>query len=121
MATPDATVPLLPAEIVPTIFLKISQKSQKKVVFRIDAEEGQILYDSRKNGCGTFSPCPLRSSLTLPVPIECIKEIRTGSAAEYYCTQFRFSGDAVDRVRPSHLTRFIIKQLTVDHHRVRAE
>ncbi|KAJ7180437.1 1-phosphatidylinositol-4,5-bisphosphate phosphodiesterase 1 [Mycena filopes] len=82
MATPDATVPLLPAEIVPTIFLKISQKSQKKVVFRIDAEEGQILYDSRKNGC---------------VPIECIKEIRTGSAAEYYCTQFRFSGDAVDR------------------------
>ncbi|KAJ7743178.1 1-phosphatidylinositol-4,5-bisphosphate phosphodiesterase 1 [Mycena metata] len=77
----DTTVPLLLQQ--GTRLLKISDKSQKKVVFRIDPDEGQILYDSRKNGC---------------VPIECIKEIRTGPAAEYYCTQFRFnSGDAVDR------------------------
>ncbi|KAJ7026291.1 1-phosphatidylinositol-4,5-bisphosphate phosphodiesterase 1 [Mycena alexandri] len=76
----DTTVPLLLQQ--GTRLIKISEKSQKKVVFRIDPDEGQILYDSRKNGC---------------VPIECIKEIRTGPAAEYYCTQFRFSGDAVDR------------------------
>ncbi|KAJ7257872.1 PLC-like phosphodiesterase [Mycena haematopus] len=65
-----------------TQLTKISDKSQKKVVFRLDAEAGQILYDSWKHGV---------------VPIESIQEIRTGPDAQYYCRQFGFSGDAVDR------------------------
>ncbi|KAF7356799.1 Phosphoinositide phospholipase C [Mycena venus] len=79
---PDAhpTVPLLLQHGIQ--LTKISEKSQKKVVFRIDPDEGQILYESRKHGV---------------VPIETIKEIRTGPDAQYYCTQFGFSGDAVDR------------------------
>ncbi|KAJ7636012.1 PLC-like phosphodiesterase [Mycena polygramma] len=68
------TVPLLLQQ--GTQLTKISEKSQKKVVFR------QILYESRKNGI---------------VPIESIKEIRTGADAQYYCAQFKFSGDALDR------------------------
>ncbi|KAJ6504821.1 1-phosphatidylinositol-4,5-bisphosphate phosphodiesterase 1 [Mycena vitilis] len=74
------TVPLLLQQ--GTQLTKISEKSQKKVVFRVDPDEGQILYDSRKNGI---------------VPIESIKEIRTGADAQYYCAQFKFSGDALDR------------------------
>ncbi|KAF7370798.1 Phosphoinositide phospholipase C [Mycena sanguinolenta] len=61
-----------------TQLTKISDKSQKKVVFRLDPEEGQILYDSWKHGI---------------VPIESIKEIRTGSDAEYYCSQYGFAGE----------------------------
>ncbi|KAF8196666.1 PLC-like phosphodiesterase [Mycena galopus ATCC 62051] len=74
------TVPVLLQQ--GTQLLKISEKSQKKVVFRLDPEEGQILYDSWKHGV---------------VPLETVKEIRTGPDAEYYCAQFGFTGDAVDR------------------------
>ncbi|KAJ7074909.1 1-phosphatidylinositol-4,5-bisphosphate phosphodiesterase 1 [Mycena belliarum] len=62
---------------------KISEKSEKKVVFRIEPDEGQILYPSRKHGL---------------VPIESIKEIRTGLDAQYYCcTQFGYSQDSMQR------------------------
>ncbi|KAJ7695157.1 PLC-like phosphodiesterase [Mycena rosella] len=76
----NLTVPLLLQK--GSQLTKISEKSQKKVVFRIEPDEGQILYPSRKHGL---------------VPIESIKEIRTGPDAEYYCAQFGFSGDAIDR------------------------
>ncbi|KAJ6591818.1 PLC-like phosphodiesterase [Mycena vulgaris] len=79
-ADANLTVPLLLQK--GTQLTKISEKSQKKVVFRIDPDEGQILYPSRKHGL---------------VPIESIKEIRTGPDAQYYCAQFGFSGDSVDR------------------------
>ncbi|KAJ7224502.1 PLC-like phosphodiesterase [Mycena pura] len=64
-------------------FTKVSDTSRKKVIFRIDPDEGQILYESRKHGI---------------VPIETIKEIRTGPQAEYYCVQLGFSkSDVLDR------------------------
>ncbi|KAJ7746945.1 PLC-like phosphodiesterase [Mycena maculata] len=65
-----------------TLLTKVSEKSKKEVVFRIDPDEGQIQYPSRMNGT---------------VPIESIKEIRTGSDAAYHCTQFGFSENALDR------------------------
>ncbi|KAJ6581272.1 PLC-like phosphodiesterase [Mycena capillaripes] len=80
IADANPTVPLLLQHGIQ--LTKISEKSQKKVVFRIDPDEGHILYESRKHGI---------------VPIETIKEIRTGPDAQYYCAQFRFSGDALDR------------------------
>ncbi|KAJ6485955.1 1-phosphatidylinositol-4,5-bisphosphate phosphodiesterase 1 [Mycena sanguinolenta] len=77
------SIPLVPLVLQQgTQLTKISDKSQKKVVFRLDPEEGQILYDSWKHGV---------------VPIESIKEIRTGPDAEYYCSQYGFAGDALDR------------------------
>ncbi|KAJ7460554.1 1-phosphatidylinositol-4,5-bisphosphate phosphodiesterase 1 [Mycena latifolia] len=81
-SNPDVvlTVPLLLQK--GTQLTKISQKSQKKVVFRVDPDEGQILYPSGKHGL---------------VPIESIKEIRTGPDAQYYCAQLGFSGDSIDR------------------------
>ncbi|KAJ7462363.1 PLC-like phosphodiesterase [Mycena galericulata] len=91
MATANAALdPLMPGQnlTVPLLFqkgtqlIKVSEKGKKKIVFRIDPDEGQILYDSRRNGL---------------VPIETIKEIRTGADAQYYCVQFGFSEDAVDR------------------------
>ncbi|KAF8153385.1 1-phosphatidylinositol-4,5-bisphosphate phosphodiesterase 1 [Crassisporium funariophilum] len=53
---------------------KISEKDQKRVVFRIDPDEGRILYKSSKSGI---------------VPIETIKELRTGTDARYYRLQFK--------------------------------
>lgn len=55
---PDAnlTVPLLLQK--GTLLTKVSEKSKKKVVFRIDPDEGQILYDSRKNGLGALACFP---------------------------------------------------------------
>ncbi|KAJ7132050.1 PLC-like phosphodiesterase [Mycena epipterygia] len=78
----NLTVPLLLQQ--GTQLIKVSEKTRagKKVVFRIDPDEGQILYKSRKHGL---------------VPIETIKEIRTGPDAQYYCAQFGFSGDAAAR------------------------
>ena len=35
-----------------TTMMKVSDKSQKPVMFRIDPDEGHILYKSRKNGLG---------------------------------------------------------------------
>lgn len=60
-----------------------------------------------------FSLCVLvvRSPISGSVPIESIKEIRTGPDAEYYCIHFGFSRDAVDRVRtfirPSQRLQFL--------------
>jgi phosphatidylinositol phospholipase C delta len=56
------TVPLLLQH--GTQVTKISEKSQKKIILRIDPEEGQILYDSRKHGLGACVQ-PLHSSSSL--------------------------------------------------------
>ncbi|KAJ2933007.1 hypothetical protein H1R20_g4087, partial [Candolleomyces eurysporus] len=65
-----------------TLMTKVSEKGQKRVTFRIDPDEGDILYKSRKNGL---------------VPIECIKELRSGADAHYYRTQFEFPAEAESR------------------------
>ena len=35
-----------------TLMTKVSKKGNKRVVFRIDADEGRLLYKSKKNGLG---------------------------------------------------------------------
>ncbi|ESK97767.1 1-phosphatidylinositol- -bisphosphate phosphodiesterase [Moniliophthora roreri MCA 2997] len=61
---------------------KVTEKKAKEAMFRIDPDEGRILYDSKKSGI---------------IPIEAIKELRFGSDASYYRTQFEFSPEAESR------------------------
>ncbi|KAJ7623411.1 1-phosphatidylinositol-4,5-bisphosphate phosphodiesterase 1 [Roridomyces roridus] len=78
MTTPDLTV-------VPQMFqegvemLKVKELKTEKMIFRIDPDEGQIIYPTRT------------------VAIETIREIRTGSEAEYHCAQLGYSGDFVEK------------------------
>ncbi|TFK65544.1 PLC-like phosphodiesterase [Pluteus cervinus] len=65
-----------------TRMTKISEKKKKQIFFRLEPDEGQIIYESRKGGI---------------VPIETIKEIRTGSDATYYRTQFGYPWSAESR------------------------
>ncbi|THH00028.1 hypothetical protein EW026_g2412 [Hermanssonia centrifuga] len=62
--------------------LKVSEKKQKSYFFRLDPDQGQILWYSKK----------LRI-----IPIETIKEIRTGSDARYYREQYRLASSYEDR------------------------
>ncbi|KAG2006759.1 1-phosphatidylinositol-4,5-bisphosphate phosphodiesterase 1 [Coprinopsis cinerea AmutBmut pab1-1] len=65
-----------------TEMTKISKKGKKRVVFRIDPDEGRLLYKSKKGGL---------------VPIEAIKEMRSGEDARYYCNQFEQPEEAESR------------------------
>ncbi|KAI0309246.1 hypothetical protein OF83DRAFT_1179857 [Amylostereum chailletii] len=51
-----------------------TSKKQKRVVFRLDPDQGQILWDSSKHHI---------------IPIENIKELRSGVDARYYRKQFQ--------------------------------
>ncbi|KAF5345249.1 hypothetical protein D9756_011417 [Leucocoprinus leucothites] len=67
-----------------TEMLKISDKNEKHVVFRLNPDSGHISYQSRKHGIGWSrvlrSQAPIDPYL---VPIEAIKEIRTGGNMKY--------------------------------------
>ncbi|KAI0827269.1 1-phosphatidylinositol-4,5-bisphosphate phosphodiesterase 1 [Trametes gibbosa] len=76
----DATVPPLLQSGVPMI--KVSAKKQKRYLFRIDPDQGQILWYSKK----------LRV-----IPIENIKELRKGVDARYYREQFQLAQEYEDR------------------------
>ncbi|KAF9558973.1 1-phosphatidylinositol-4,5-bisphosphate phosphodiesterase 1 [Agrocybe pediades] len=65
-----------------TLVTKISEKKKREVVFRIDPDEGTILYKSNKGGI---------------VPIETIKELRIGANARYYREQFKLPEELEDR------------------------
>lgn len=65
-----------------TVMTKVSDKGKKRKEFRIDADEGRIVYSSKKNG---------------PVPIETIKELRSGKEAHYYRAQFSYPEEAESR------------------------
>ncbi|KAG7451424.1 PLC-like phosphodiesterase [Guyanagaster necrorhizus] len=77
---PDTSVPLALQQ--GTMMLKVSAKKEKRVLFRIDPDEGQIFYESRKSGV---------------IPIEAIKEIRSGPESRYYRSQFKLSQAMEDR------------------------
>ncbi|PFH48420.1 hypothetical protein AMATHDRAFT_65501 [Amanita thiersii Skay4041] len=65
----------VPEELVKgTIMTKVSEKRQKEkqVVVLIDPDEGKVIYPSRRGGI---------------VPLESIKELRTGTSASYYRAQ----------------------------------
>ncbi|KAF8652863.1 hypothetical protein AX16_004112 [Volvariella volvacea WC 439] len=64
------------------LMTKVSEKKKKKVYFRVDPDEGQIVYESRKGGI---------------VPIETIKEIRIAHNAHYHRIELGFPKDAEER------------------------
>ncbi|KAF5345262.1 hypothetical protein D9756_011418 [Leucocoprinus leucothites] len=67
-----------------TEMLKISDKNEKRVVFRLNPDSGHISYRSQKHGIGWSRV--LRSQAPIdpyPVPIAAIKEIRTGENTKY--------------------------------------
>lgn len=64
------------------IMTKISEQKQKRVFFKLDADEGKIIYDSKKVGC---------------VSIESIQEIRSGDGARSFRIQCKFAEDAENR------------------------
>ncbi|EIM87228.1 uncharacterized protein STEHIDRAFT_146709 [Stereum hirsutum FP-91666 SS1] len=70
----DFTVPQLLQQGTP--MTKVSAKKQQRVVFRLDPDQGQIIWESKKHRI---------------IPIETIKELRSGSEARYYLSQFNFS------------------------------
>ncbi|KAI0366571.1 PLC-like phosphodiesterase [Pilatotrama ljubarskyi] len=76
----DATVPQLLQSGVP--MLKVSAKKQKRYIFRLDPDQGQIIWQSKK----------LRF-----IPIENIKELREGADARYYREQFQLAQEYEDR------------------------
>ncbi|CAG8442543.1 1671_t:CDS:10 [Ambispora leptoticha] len=57
---------------------KVSAKKQRSRTFRIDVDQGRILWDSKKSG---------------KVNIENIKELRVGEAARYYREHFNLSSE----------------------------
>ncbi|KAF8799533.1 PLC-like phosphodiesterase [Phlegmacium glaucopus] len=61
---------------------KVSLKRHKKFVFRLNADLGQIVWESNRHKI---------------IPIENIKEIRSGEDARYYRQQFQLSQDYQDR------------------------
>ncbi|KAH9931556.1 PLC-like phosphodiesterase [Fomitopsis serialis] len=76
----DVTVPQLLQQGVP--MLKVSAKKQKRYVFKLDPDQGQIVWQSKK----------LRI-----IYIENIKELREGADARYYREQFQISPSFEDR------------------------
>ncbi|KIK99000.1 hypothetical protein PAXRUDRAFT_9154 [Paxillus rubicundulus Ve08.2h10] len=76
----DVPVPSLLQQGVP--MTKVSAKSQKSYVFKLDADQGQIIWESKK----------LRI-----IPIENIKELRSGPDARYYRQQFQLAQEYEDR------------------------
>ncbi|KAJ2917966.1 hypothetical protein MD484_g2466, partial [Candolleomyces efflorescens] len=76
----DVVVPQLLQSGTP--MTKVSAKKHKKAVFRLDADLGQIVWESKQHKI---------------IPIENIKEIRTGKDARYYREQFQLSQDYEDR------------------------
>ncbi|EMD36767.1 hypothetical protein CERSUDRAFT_137030 [Gelatoporia subvermispora B] len=75
----DFSVPQLLKEGVP--MLKVSAKKQKRYVFRLDPDQGQIVWQSKK----------LRI-----IPIENIKELRSGVDARYWREQFQIAASHED-------------------------
>ncbi|EPQ50824.1 PLC-like phosphodiesterase [Gloeophyllum trabeum ATCC 11539] len=76
----DITVPPLLQQGTP--MTKVSAKKQKRVILRLDPDQGQILYETKKQRI---------------IPIESIKEIRTCSDARFYREQFQLSQQLEDR------------------------
>ncbi|KAF5355294.1 hypothetical protein D9758_006103 [Tetrapyrgos nigripes] len=62
----------------------VSDKKTKQANVRIDADNGQVLYESKKKGMAV-------------IPLECVKEIRLGSDASYYRRQFNKPTDLESR------------------------
>ena len=98
-ADDDLKVPALLQQGTP--MRKISAKKNKTIVCRLDADLGQILWESKKSGiseCAFVSnssivpDCGLRS-----VTIENIKEIRSGEETRFYREQLNYASSYEER------------------------
>jgi len=80
---------------------KVSAKTHKKCVFRLDADLGQIVWESKKHKISAYysvhSLLAIWLVAILSVPIENIKEIRSGEDARFHREQFQLSQDYQDR------------------------
>ncbi|KLO18924.1 PLC-like phosphodiesterase [Schizopora paradoxa] len=74
------TVPLVLQRGTP--MTKVSAKKKKTITLKLDPDEGCITWESKKSGL---------------VPLENIKEIRSGADGRYYREQFQLSQDYEDR------------------------
>ncbi|KAJ8094448.1 hypothetical protein PM082_010882 [Marasmius tenuissimus] len=82
---PDTSTPAqtVPDELQKGVRMtKVTEKKVKEAQFRIDPDEGRIVYESKKSGI---------------IPIEAIKELRFNSDARYYRAQFKFPEEAEAR------------------------
>jgi phosphatidylinositol phospholipase C delta len=84
-----------------TAMLKVSGKKQKNVVFRLDPDQGQIIWESKKHRISASffgqETIPLIHSFVFIVPIENIKELRTASDARHYRELFQISKESETR------------------------
>nr|AVM41526.1 phospholipase C [Ganoderma lucidum] len=76
----DAAVPQILQQGIP--MLKVSAKKQKRYVFKLDPDQGQIVWESKKFRF---------------IPIENIKELRCGADARYYRAQFQLAQEYEDK------------------------
>jgi len=66
----------------------------------LDADQGQIIWESKKLRISVYSPSPPQypsDAITRVVPIESIKELRSGLDARYYRQQFQLASEYEDR------------------------
>lgn len=88
-----------------TTMLKVSEKKEKQLFFRIDPDEGAILYKSSRDVTGASSrrsdlglaTAHRKRAFSVPVPIESIKELRVGADASYYRHQFQLPEEYEER------------------------
>jgi phosphatidylinositol phospholipase C delta len=86
----DVAVPLLLREGV--LMTKVSLGKQKSYMFRLDPDQGQIIWQSKKLRISTSSVTESSLAiLTFAVPIENIKQLRFSSDARYYRQQFQLA------------------------------
>ncbi|KAG6836608.1 hypothetical protein H0H93_006158 [Arthromyces matolae] len=76
----EVTVPKLLQEGTP--MTKVSAKKHRRCVFRLDPDIGQIIWEGKQQRI---------------IPIENIKELRSGSDARYYREQFQLAAEYEDR------------------------
>ncbi|GLB39507.1 putative phosphoinositide phospholipase C [Lyophyllum shimeji] len=65
-----------------SMMLKISEKKKKRALFQLDPDQGRLIY---------------KRSKTRIVPLETIKEVRSGHGARYYREQFAYPESAEER------------------------
>ncbi|KAG6876451.1 hypothetical protein C0993_002988, partial [Termitomyces sp. T159_Od127] len=76
----DVTVPRSLQE--GTLMTKVSSKKRRRSMFRLDPDRGQIIWEGKQQRI---------------IPIENIKELRSGSDARYYREQFQLAAEYEDR------------------------
>jgi hypothetical protein len=97
-STADITVPDLLQRGTPMI--KVSGRKQKNVIVRLDPDQGQIIWESKKHRISEsllVRPHPHLFIHSFTVPIENIRELRIASDARHYRELFQISQELENR------------------------